>query len=138
MVVAYNISEWHLFKSVYKGNFYDRVVLLTVFFLTIVFDLIVAIEIGMVLSAFLFIKRMADITQVHLLETQSDSEQLSTVPRLPKEIMIYEITGALFFGATQTFQEALKQTHQKPKVIILNFKHVPLIDATGLYRLEKW
>ncbi len=135
IVVAYNMSEWHLFKSVYKGNFYDRVVLLTVFTLTVVFDLIIAIEIGMVLSAFLFIKRMSDITQVNVLGTQSDEDDI--IMGLPKGIMIYEITGALFFGATQTFQEALKQTNQKPEAIILNFKNVPLIDATGLYRLEE-
>ncbi|MBL7816138.1 MAG: STAS domain-containing protein [Saprospiraceae bacterium] len=135
VVVAYNMSEWHNFLSVYRGNFYDRVVLLTVFILTVVFDLIVAIEIGMVLSAFLFIKRMSDITQVSVLETQDEKE--SIIPNLPKGIMVYEITGALFFGATQTFQEALKHTNQKPKAIILNFKNVPLIDATGLYRLEE-
>lgn len=135
IVVAYNMSELHLFKSVYKGNFYDRVVLLTVFILTVVFDLIIAIEIGMILSAFLFIKRMSDITKVNVLETQGDAENIVT--NLPKGIMIYEITGALFFGATQTFQEALKQTNQNPKAIILNFKNVPLIDATGLYRLEE-
>lgn len=134
IVVAYNMSEWHNFRSVYKGNFYDRAVLLTVFLLTVIFDLIIAIEIGMVLSAFLFIKRMSDITQVNVLETQSDKENIIT--DLPKGIMIYEITGALFFGATQSFQEALKHTNQKPKAIILNFKNVPLIDATGLYRLE--
>ncbi len=133
IVVAYNMSEWHNFKSVFKGNTYDRVVLLTVFFLTVVFDLIIAIEIGMVLSAFLFIKRMSDIMQVNLLETQEDGDHI--ISDLPKGIMVYEITGALFFGATQTFQEALKQTNQKPKVIILNLKNVPLIDATGLYRL---
>lgn len=135
VVVAYNMSEWHNFKSVYRGNFYDRAVLLTVFLLTVVFDLIIAIEIGMVLSAFLFIKRMADITQVNVLETQTSEENIVT--DLPKGLMIFEITGALFFGATQTFQEALRQTNQKPRAIILNFKNVPLIDATGLYRLEE-
>ena len=72
---------------------------------------------------------------MNVLETQSDEENIIT--GLPKGIMIYEITGALFFGATQTFQEALKHTNQKPKAIILNFKNVPLIDATGLYRLEE-
>lgn len=135
VVVAYNMSEWHSFKSVYKGNFYDRAVLLTVFLLTVIFDLIIAIEIGMVLSAFLFIKRMSDITKVNILETQGNDETI--VGRLPQGIMIYEITGALFFGATQTFQEALKQTNQKPKAIILNLKNVPLIDATGLYHLQE-
>ncbi len=134
IVVAYNMSEWHIFRSVYKGNFYDRAVLLTVFFLTVIFDLIIAIEIGMVLSAFLFIKRMSDITQVSsVLETQGENDSVAV--DLPKGIMIYEITGALFFGAAQTFQDALQQTNQTPKAIILNFKNVPLVDATGLYRL---
>ena len=135
IVVAYNMSEWHNFKSVIKGNFYDRSVLLTVFFLTVVFDLIIAIEIGMVLSSFLFIKRMADIMQVNVLETQGKDDHI--ISGLPKEIMIYEITGALFFGAMQTFQEALRHTNQKPKAIILNLRNVSLIDATGLYRLEE-
>jgi SulP family sulfate permease len=134
VVVAYNMGEWQNFRSVYKGNSYDRMVLLTVFGLTVIFDLIIAIEIGMVLSAFLFIKRMSDLTQVNVLETQSKSENI--VGDLPEGIMIYEITGALFFGAAQTFQQALRQINQKPKAIILNFKSVPLIDATGLYRLE--
>ncbi|MDX2250041.1 MAG: SulP family inorganic anion transporter [Bacteroidia bacterium] len=134
IVVAYNMSEWHNFQSVFKGNLYDRVVLLTVFLLTVIFDLILAIEVGMILSAFLFIKRMSDIMQVKVVETQGDQEQI--IVGLPKEIMIYEITGALFFGATKTFQEALRHTNQKPKAIILNLKSVSLIDATGLYRLE--
>ncbi len=134
VVVAYNMGEWHNFKSVYRGNFYDRLVLLTVFLLTVIFDLIIAIEIGMVLSAFLFIKRMSDITNVkQALETDRD-EDLPSID-LPKGVMLYEITGALFFGATQSFQDILRQTHSKPKAIILNFRNVTLIDATAAYRL---
>lgn len=134
VVVAYNMGEWHNFKSVFRGNFYDRLVLLTVFLLTVIFDLIIAIEIGMVLSAFLFIKRMSDITNVkQALETDRD-EDLPTID-LPKGVMLYEITGALFFGATQSFQDILRQTHSKPKAIILNFRNVTLIDATAAYRL---
>lgn len=135
VVVAYNMSEWHSFKSVFKGHFYDRLILLTVFLLTVVFDLILAIEIGMVLSAFVFMKRMADITKVDVFGKEDEKE--SFVPGLPKGIMIYEITGALFFGATQTFQQALRHTNQIPKAIILNLKNVPMIDATGMYRLTE-
>ncbi|MEZ4828960.1 MAG: SulP family inorganic anion transporter [Bacteroidia bacterium] len=134
IVVAYNMSEWHNFQSVMKGNFYDRIVLLTVFLLTVIFDLIVAIEIGMVLSAFLFVKRMSDIMHINVIENQEGKEAI--IAGLPREIMVYEISGALFFGAAKSFQEALKHTHQKPRAIILNFRNVPLIDATGLYRLE--
>jgi SulP family sulfate permease len=128
------MGEWHNFRSIFRGNFYDRVVLLTVFLLTVIFDLVIAIEVGMVLSAFLFIKRMSDITQVQMFDNQQDDEKL--IQKLPPGVMVYEITGALFFGAAQTFQEALRQTNQKPKAVILNLKNVPLIDATGLYRLE--
>lgn len=134
IVVAYNMGEWHNFKSVFKGNIYDRLVLLTVFFLTVIFDLIIAIEIGIVLSAFLFVKRMSDIVSINVVENQNDTEDI--IEGIPNEILIYKINGALFFGAAQSFQEALKQTHLKPKAVILNFKNVPLIDATGLYRLE--
>jgi SulP family sulfate permease len=135
VIVAYNMSEWHSFKSVYKGHFYDRLVLLTVFFLTVVFDLILAIEIGMVLAAFVFMKRMSDITKVDVLGQPGEKEDLVT--GLPKGVMVYEITGALFFGATQTFQDALRRTNQIPKAIILNLRNVPMIDATGMYRLEE-
>ena len=135
VIVAYNMSEWHSFKSVYKGHFYDRLVLLTVFFLTVVFDLILAIEIGMVLAAFVFMKRMSDITKVDVLGQPGEKEDLVT--GLPKGLMVYEITGALFFGATQTFQDALRRTNQIPKAIILNLRNVPMIDATGMYRLEE-
>lgn len=133
IVVAFNMGEWHNFKSVFNGNIYDRLVLLTVFFLTVIFDLIVAIEIGIVLSAFLFVKRMSDIVSIDVVENKNDTEDI--IEGIPKEILIYKINGALFFGAAQSFQEALRQTHLKPKAIILNFKNVPLIDATGLYRL---
>ena len=134
VVVAWNMGEWHNFKSIYRGNFYDRVVLLTVFLLTVIFDLVIAIEVGMVISAFLFIKRLSDITKIQVFDTEQGSEEL--MGKLPKGVMVYEITGALFFGAAQTFQEALRQTNQKPKAVILNLKNVPLIDATGLYRLK--
>lgn len=134
IVVAYNMGEWHNFMSVFSGNIYDRAVLLTVFFLTIIFDLIIAIEIGMVLSAFLFIKRMSDIMDIKIIGGQENIEEQLIID-LPEGIMIYEITGALFFGAAQSFQETLRRTNQIPDAIILNLKNVPLIDATGLYSL---
>lgn len=134
IVVAYNMGEWHNFMSVFSGNIYDRAVLLTVFFLTIIFDLIIAIEIGMVLSAFLFIKRMSDTMDIKIIGGQENIEEQLIID-LPEGIMIYEITGALFFGAAQSFQETLRRTNQIPAAIILNLKNVPLIDATGLYSL---
>lgn len=133
IVVAYNMGEWHNFASVFRSNFYDRAILLTVFLITVFFDLVLAIEIGMVLAAFLFVKRMADIMQVNVIAEPSNAEHSRS--NLPNGVMVYEISGALFFGAAQTFQEVLKRTHQKPEVLILDMRNVPLIDATGLYRL---
>ena len=83
----------------------------------------------------MFIKRISDIIEIRALETQNDEEHI--FGELPTGIMIYEITGALFFGATQSFQDALRQTNQKPRIIILNLRRVPFIDATGLYRLKE-
>lgn len=136
VIVAYNMSEWHSFKSMLKGHFYDRLVLLTVFFLTVAFDLILAIEIGMILAAFVFMKRMSDITKVDVLGYPGHNKE-SLIAGLPAGIMVYEISGALFFGATQTFQDALRRTNQVPKAIIFNLRNVPLIDATGIYRLKE-
>jgi SulP family sulfate permease len=137
VVVSYNMGEWHAFASVYKGNLYDRAVLITVFLLTLIFDLVIAIEIGMVLSAFLFIKRMSDITQVSVLTREKTSDKIfeKEFEELPPGVMLFEISGPLFFGASQKFQETLKKIHQKPEVIILNLRNSSIIDATGIYRL---
>ena len=139
VVVAYNMSEWRSFVSVMRGNFYDRVVLVTVFLLTVVFDLIVAIEIGMVLSAFLFIKRISDITQVNVLGQERVRDQTfdKEFVSLPRGVMMFEINGPLFFGTSQVFRETLRQINQKPRAVILNLRDSPVIDSTGLYRLHE-
>lgn len=138
VVVAYNMSEWRVFVSVFKGNLYDRMVLVTVFLLTVVFDLIIAIEIGMVLSAFLFIKRMADITQVSVLGNDGREQTFeSEYGVLPKGILMYEVNGPLFFGASQTFQKTLTETNQAPQCVIINLRYSGFIDNTGLYRLTE-
>lgn len=138
VVVAYNMSEWRVFVSIFKGNVYDRLVLVTVFLLTVVFDLIIAIEIGMVLSAFLFIKRMSDITQVNVLGG-SDRERMfePEYGKLPVGVVMYEVNGPLFFGASQTFQNILQETNQNPQVVIFNLRHSGFIDQTGMYRLKE-
>lgn len=143
VVVAYHMSEWRQFKSLLKGNKADVVILLVTFFLTVLFDLVIAIEIGIVLSSFILMKRLTDTTTVEaasgllanrdLAETIFDEE----LPKLPKEVMVYEINGPLFFGATQTFQDTLLRLPEKPKVLILRMRHVPFIDATGIYRLQE-
>ena len=138
VAVAYNMGEWNSFFSVARGNRYDALVLLTTFFLTVLFDLIVAIEIGMVLTAFIFMKRMADIARFNVLDTRESEELLSeTDLKLPPDAMIYEINSPLFFGVSQKFQATLKRMSETPRTLIIRMRNVPFIDATGIYRLKE-
>ncbi|WP_111309995.1 SulP family inorganic anion transporter [Confluentibacter sediminis] len=140
MVVAYHMSEWRQFRSILKGNRMDIIILLTTFFLTVIFDLIIAIEIGIVLSSFMFMKRMSESVVVENITTDHvngehlfDEELLD----IPKEVLLYEINGPLFFGAARQFQETITNTHLQPKVIIIRMRYVPLIDATGYQSLKE-
>ena len=146
VVVAYNMSEWRHFISILKGNKTDIIILLTTFFFTVVFDLVIAIEIGIVLSSFLFMKRMSESLQVQTVSGDTESETDPDIvldeiyKNIPKEILVYEINGPLFFGASRQFQDTLSQIHYRPKVIILRMRYVPFIDATGfksLYEILK-
>src|SRR5690554_373388 len=143
IVVSYHMSEWRQFKSLLKGNKYDILILLVTFFLTVVFDLVIAIQIGIVLSSFILMRRMSEslhIKKAMDLFTGHDAgekifeeEQIE----LPKGVIMYEISGALFFGAAQTFQDTISQIQHNPKVLILRIRYVPFIDATGIYRLKE-
>ncbi len=128
------MGEWHNFASIFRSNFYDRAILLVVFLITVLFDLVLAIEIGVVLAAFLFVKRMADATQISIIGESGSKEHLHS--DIPKDVMIYEINGTLFFGTAQLFHEVLRRTNQKPKTLILDLRNVLFIDATGLYQLS--
>jgi len=140
IVVAYHMSEWRQFKSILKGNKTDIIILLTTFFLTVVFDLIIAIEIGIVLASLMFMKRMSE--SVHIKNISSETrtgehlfdEELSN---LPKEVLLYEINGPLFFGAARQFQETITAFNKDYKVIILRMRYVPMIDATGFQSLKE-
>ena len=140
MVVAYHMSEWRQFKSILKGNRMDIIILLTTFFLTVLFDLVIAIEIGIVLSSFLFMKRMSESVQIQNITSENvNSEHLfdDELLDLPKDVLLYEINGPLFFGAARQFQETVINTHLQPKVIIIRMRYVPLIDATGYQSLKE-
>ncbi|MBS1600741.1 MAG: sulfate permease [Bacteroidetes bacterium] len=139
--VAYNMSEWESFLSVIKGPRGDMAVLLTTFFLTILVDLTVAIEIGMLMAAVLFIRKMIQFSEVDILTGQmddeavvSDKDNLSTLA-IPKSVEIFEITGPLFFGAAYKFKDAIKIIERPPKVLIVRMRRVPIIDATGVKTL---
>jgi SulP family sulfate permease len=143
LVVAYHMSEWQQFKALLKGDKSDVLILLVTFFLTVIFDLVIAIEIGIVLSSVAFMKRMSESTTIQLADdwfNQNDSSEKlfeEELPALPKGVTIFEIRGALFFGAAQTFQDTLSQFQEKPKVLIVRMRHVPFVDATGIYRLKE-
>jgi SulP family sulfate permease len=143
IVVSYNMSEWHLFVKLLRSPKSDIAVLLTTFFLTVLIDLTVAIQIGMVMAAFLFMNRMANVTQAGFLKkTMQDDEEnpddpLATAKRtIPDGVEVFEIDGPFFFGAADKFKDALRQVETTPKVLILRMRNVPAMDATGLRALE--
>ena len=140
IVVAYNMSEWQQFRSLLKGNRMDIIILLTTFFLTVFFDLVIAIEIGIVLSSFMFMKRMSESVNVEAITTDSrNAEYLfdNELKELPRDVLIYEINGPLFFGAARQFQETIMNTNIKPDTVIIRMRYVPLIDATGFQGLKE-
>ncbi|HLU50863.1 MAG TPA: SulP family inorganic anion transporter [Flavobacteriaceae bacterium] len=140
IVVAYNMSEWRQFVSILKSNRMDVIILITTFVLTVFFDLIIAIEIGVVLSSFMFMKRMSQSIQVQNLTTSASEEDIlfeGEKIEVPENVMLYEINGPLFFGAARNFQQTLTNLHLKPKVIIIRMRYVPFIDATGFQSLKE-
>lgn len=140
VVVAYNMSEWRQFKSLLKGNTADIIIMLTTFLLTVIFDLVIAIEIGIVLSSFMFMKRMSESVHVQAITPGGKKEEAlfdKEIMALPKDVLLYEINGPLFFGAARQFQETIINTDIKPKTIILRMRYVPLIDATGYQSLRE-
>lgn len=134
VVVAYNMSEWRNFASALKGHRYDAIVLLATFFITVVFDLVLAIEVGMVLAAFLFMKRMSDVVGLKDVLVAEQGEEPGEL-KVPPGVRVFEVDGPLFFGAAEMFQNALTQINDREKVVIIRLRNVPLIDATGMHRI---
>lgn len=139
MVVAYNMSEIRDFIAIFNSNKYDRMVLLTVFFLTIIFDLVIAIQIGVFLSFFLFIRKISKMTNIEILDNDEYSEDLfdKEFPNLKKDIMIFDLSGAFFFASSSIIQKTLREISKLPKIIIFNFRRVPIIDETAIHELER-
>lgn len=134
IVVSYNMSEWRNFVSILKAPFFDRAILLTTFLLTVLVDLTVAIEVGVVMASFLFMKRMSDAAQK--VEFEVDSDLVEQYPDIPKEISIYEISGPFFFASAKEYSAVIKQLGLRSKVMIIRMRHVPFIDSTGLNNLK--
>jgi SulP family sulfate permease len=137
--VAMHMGEWHNFGRLPKWPSSDSVVFLTVFLLTVAIDLTVAVEIGMVLAAVLFIKRVSETTQITAVDESVETEgsHHSLVGKeVPEGVMVYRMFGAFFFGATDKLESALKRLKQEPEVLILRMRKVLAMDATGLNALE--
>jgi SulP family sulfate permease len=139
VVVAFNMGEWHQFARLPKWPKSDAAVFLTAFALTVLIDLTVAVEIGMVLAAVLFIKRISETTQITAVDQASETEgsQHSLVGKqIPDRVLIFRVFGAFFFGVADKLETALHRAGQEPDVLILRMRKVLAMDATGLNALE--
>jgi SulP family sulfate permease len=144
VVVAYHMSEWREFRSELSSPRSDVVVLIATFLLTVLVDLTVAIEVGMVLAAFLFIRRMAEVTNISAvtreLEDEDDYERPDSnavsARRIPRGVEVYEINGPFFFGAAERFKDTLTRVARKPRVLIIRMRHVLALDSTGMHALK--
>ncbi|WP_176013817.1 SulP family inorganic anion transporter [Victivallis sp. Marseille-Q1083] len=141
MVVCYNMSEYHTFLRMFRGPKSDWVVMLTTFLLTVLVDLVAAVEVGVVLAALLFIRRMAEIANVSAITGELGTDKLSDPDdpdaiagrEVPEHVVVFEVQGPFFFGAVDEFKDAVMAVfHRESRVIILRMRQVPAIDATGL------
>lgn len=141
VIVSYNMSEWRTFKALLKSPKADVSVLLITFFLTIIFDLTVAIEVGLLIACVLFIKRVMETTKISVITDQIDPNAEMDIAVheehliIPKEVEVYEINGPYFFGIATKFEETMAQLGDRPKVRIIRMRKVPFIDSTGVHNL---
>jgi SulP family sulfate permease len=142
IIVSYNMSEWRTFRSLLKNPKSDVAVLLVTFFLTVIFDLTIAIEIGLLIAMFLFMKRVAETTHISVTTDEIDLSAESDVYReeekliLPKGVEVYEIDGPFFFGIANKFDGVMQSLGNKALVRIIRMRKVSFIDSTGLHNLE--
>ena len=143
IIIAYNMSEWRSIKEIFKSTKSDMLILVITFLLTVIFDLVVAIEIGMILAMFLFIKKSSENTKVDKIDLYEDSDNDDDSDtgndeiKNNKKIIIYEIKGPMFFGAANTFMDMMNEVDITAEVLIVRMKHVPIFDATALNILKR-
>lgn len=142
IIVSYNMSEWRTFRSLMKNPKSDVSVLLVTFFLTVIFDLTIAIEIGLLIAMLFFMRRVAETTHVSVttdeidLSDEGEIHHDEEVLQLEKGIEVYEIDGPFFFGVANKFDSVMKNMGDKPKIRIIRMRKVSFIDSTGLHNLE--
>ncbi|MBR5823349.1 MAG: sulfate permease [Paludibacteraceae bacterium] len=143
IIVAYNMSGWRTFLSLYKGPKSDFAVLMTTFVLTVIFDLTIAIEIGLLLAVVLFLKRTSESVEIRHFHDEIDPNQeldiqISSEEKLaiPENVDVYEIDGPYFFGIANKFEDVMSQISNKPRVRIIRMRRVPFMDSTGIHNLE--
>ncbi len=142
VVVSYNMSGWRTFRELLANPKSDVAVLLITFLLTVLFDLTIAIEVGLVIACLLFMRRMAETTRVSVITEEIDPNEESDVETheehlpIPSGVEVYEINGPYFFGIANKFEDVMATMADRPKVRIIRMRRVPFIDSTGLHNLK--
>ena len=141
VIVSYNMSGWRTFLALMKNPKSDVTVLLITFFLAVIFDLTVAIEVGLLIACVLFMKRVMETTEISVIRDEIDPNKESDLEvheehlTLPKGVEVYEINGPYFFGIATKFEEIMSQLGDRPKIRIIRMRKVPFIDSTGIHNL---
>ena len=141
VVVSYNMSEWRTFRALLRNPKSDITVLLITFFLTVIFDLTIAIEVGLVIACLLFMRRVAETTEISVITDEiNPNEELDIAVNeenliIPQGVEVYEINGPYFFGIANKFEEQMVLLGDRPKVRIIRMRKVPFIDSTGIHNL---
>ncbi len=142
VIVSYNMSGWRTFLQLMKNPKSDIAVLFITFLLTVIFDLTIAIEVGLLIACLLFMRRMAETTQIKVIADEIDpNEETDAVVHeehlvIPDGVEVYEINGPYFFGCTNKFEELMAAMNDHPKVRIIRMRRVPFIDSTGIHNLQ--
>ena len=141
VIVSYNMSGWRIFKALLNNPKSDVTVLLITFFLTVIFDLTIAIEVGLLIACISFMKRVMETTEISVIRDEIDPNLESDLEVheehlvLPKGVEVYEINGPYFFGIATKFEEMMAQLGDRPKIRIIRMRRVPFIDSTGIHNL---
>ena len=139
VMVSYNMGEWDAFKNLLKAPKSDSLIFIVTFLLTVFFDLVFAIGVGVVLSSLLFMRKMAEFTSVKSIIDDIDSVDLLEIKstlKYPEDVAMYEINGPFFFGATDKFISAIRNISSMPKILIIKMDKVPIMDSTAYHSFE--